>query len=67
MTISEIQKVLNASFKNGFYIRRPHFVELDIEIYINKNGKTWQFVDGMVYEVDLMLNEKVSTDWEIVT
>lgn len=66
MTISEIQKVLKTSFKNGLYIRRPHFVELDIEVYINKNGKTWQMVDGMVFVVELMQSELNATDWEIV-
>lgn len=66
MTIAEIQKVLKTSFKNGLYIRRPHFVELDIEVYINKNGKTWQLVDDMVFEVELMQSELNATDWEIV-
>lgn len=66
MTISEIQKILRTSFKNGLYIRRPHFVELDIEVYINKNGKTWQMVDGMVFVVELMQSELNATDWEIV-
>lgn len=66
MTISEIQKILKTSFKNGLYIRRPHFVELDIEVYINKNGKTWQLVDDMVFDVELMQSELNATDWEIV-
>lgn len=66
MTISEIQKTLRTSFKNGFYIRRPHFERVGIEVYINKSGKTWQFVDGMVYEIHLMEHELKIEDWEIV-
>ncbi|UYE98848.1 hypothetical protein XbC2_426 [Xanthomonas phage XbC2] len=66
MTIAEIQKVLRTSFKNGFYIRRPHFVELGIEVYINKDGKTWQLVDGKVFEIYLMNHELKLEDWEIV-
>jgi hypothetical protein len=67
MTIAEILKVLNSSFKNGLYIRRPHFEQLDIVLYINKNGKTWQLIDGHVYEVELMQLELNISDWEIVT
>lgn len=67
MTIAEIQKILRTSFKNGFYIRRPHFEQLGIEVYIDKNGKTWQFVDERVFEINLMNHELKFEDWEIVT
>ena len=66
MTIAEIQKVLRTSFKNGFYIRRPSFVELDIEIYINKAGMSYHCQNGKVWIVELTRRETEVNDWEIV-
>lgn len=66
MTIKEIQKVLSTSFKNGVYVRRPSFN--NIELYINKDGKVWQCekLTGHVFESELMKHEFNHDDWEIV-
>ena len=66
MTINEIKKVLKTSFKNGVYIRRPNFNK--IELYINKDGKSWQVdkLSGKVFKTDLMNHELTHNDWEII-
>ncbi len=70
MTIAEIQKVLKSSFKNGFYIRRPSFVH--IEMFINKEGKVFHITkdeDGSVktvYSSQIYPSEEIAKDWEII-
>lgn len=65
--LSDINKTLKTSFKNGFYIRRETFVD-SMNIFINKEGKTWHvdWNSGIVSETELMNHELSSTDWEIV-
>lgn len=67
MTLSDINKTLKSSFKNGFYIRRATFVD-SMNIFINKEGKTWHvdWNSGTVSETELMNHELSSNDWEIV-
>ena len=67
MTITEIEKVLSTSFKNGFYIRRPFFS--GYELYINKASEVWHVSsNGEVSKTELMSFEVDGKckDWEIV-
>lgn len=66
MTISEIQKLLKTSFKNGFYIRRPHFIKDGIELYIDKQNNVYHLSNGKVLSVGFMILELEVHDWEIV-
>lgn len=70
MTIAEIQKALKQSFKNGFYLRRPSFVHL--EIFINKEGKVFHVIKDdngnitKVQKTQIYPSEAMAEDWEIV-
>lgn len=66
MTLTEIQKALRSSFRNGLYIRRPSFN--CIELYISKSGKVWQIEksNGNTFETEFMKYEFNLDDWEIV-
>jgi hypothetical protein len=66
MTIAEIQQLLKTSFKNGFYIRRPHFIEHGIELYIDKRNNVYQLTNGKVLKDDFMNIELEVQDWEII-
>lgn len=64
MTLQEISKVLKSSFKNGVYLRRPHYV--GVELYFNKNGDAWHVESAYTFKADIMPSEYAATDWEIV-
>lgn len=66
MTIAEIQQLLKISFKNGVYIRRPHFIEHGIELYIDKQNNVYQRTNNKVIKVSLMVLELEVRDWEII-
>ncbi|QXO12112.1 hypothetical protein pEaSNUABM44_00424 [Erwinia phage pEa_SNUABM_44] len=68
MTIAEIQKQLANSFQNGYYIRRPHFIALNVELYLDKNNNLFEIdtQEGRVVEVDFTRVESTVTDWEII-
>ena len=66
MTLQEISKVLQTSFKNGVYIRRPNFN--GVELYFNKNGDAWHVETDASYtfKADILPSERNADDWEIV-
>ncbi|SOK58697.1 hypothetical protein [Yersinia phage fHe-Yen9-04] len=80
MTLEEIQKKLDNSFQNGYYIRRPHFNAVDnnfgnvnakIECYISRTGNVYDIryennkITSVVSTVFTLI-EKQTDDWEIV-
>lgn len=66
MTISEIQQYLKDTDNNGVYISRPHFSELNIELYIDKENNVWEVSLDSKHPVDFMAHELTVLDWEII-
>ena len=66
MKISDIQKKLKTSFKNGFYFSRPALIENDVVLYITKTGTAFQFQNNQCFKIEFMNWENEIDDWIIL-